>query len=68
MRIYNSFCNKRVRTSKENQKSQVKEFSAFLCMGKIKVSGLTELVPEIHTSAKYPGLSHAEVSSGASVG
>ena len=55
-------------TSKENQKSQVKEFSAFLCMGKIQASGLTEKVPEIHSSAKHPGLSHAEVSSGAPVG
>ena len=37
-------------------------------MRKIQVSGLTEMVPEIHSSAKHPGLSHAEVSSGAAVG
>ena len=46
-RIYRSFCNKRPGSQnikglllrKENQMSQVKEFSAFLCMGRCKSLG-----------------------------
>ena len=55
-RIYRNFCNrdKVVRTStlliKENQTSQVKEFSTFLFVGSAG-SGLPEISPFICTSA-----------------
>ena len=68
---YMSFCNKDqvVRTSKEsllikeNQISQVKEFSSFSMYGKMQESGLTEIIPLICTSAiwgQYPVLSLPE--------
>ena len=46
---------------KENQISWVREFSAFLCMGKMQESGLMEIIPLICPSAlwgQYPVLSH----------
>ena len=46
---------------KENQISQVKEFSSFLCMGWCK--SLTEIIPLMYTSAvrdQYPVFSHPE--------
>ena len=54
---------KRLLLLKENWTSQVKEFSAFPCMGKIQESGLPEVIPLTYTSAiwgQHPGLSLPE--------
>ena len=57
---YMSFCNKeqgswnikRLPLIKENQTSQIKEFRAFLSIGRCK-SGLIEIIPLIYTSAVW---------------
>ena len=54
---------KRLLLIKENWTSQVKEFSAFLCMGKIQEFGLPEVIPLTCTSAIWgqcPGFSLPE--------
>ena len=75
-RIYRNFCNrdKVVRTStlliKENQTSQVKEFSTFLFVGSAG-SGLPEIIPLSYTLATWgqcPGLSQPESPLGPSWG
>ena len=54
--IYRSFYHRRSsqnikRLLFKNQTSQVNTFSAFLCLGRCKESGFTEIVPVMYTSA-----------------